>query len=667
MEIKTTKCIVMSRVSTTIQDLDVQEEECIQMAMRDGYSQENMILIPRVGESARKVGEIIKVDTPRGPMEVELDRDGIWEMKKHIENDPNIDCVYVWEVSRLARRSDVLGNLLKYFEVKKVQLKIKTNHISLLHDDKSLNETNKMMIIILGQVAEQEMNVKIERFKRSKRVLAEQGRFSGGGIPYGYKVDKERGGLIVINEEEAKLVHEIYDMYESGLSQIMIAREFYCRGMFNFTLSKVNHILLCEQYIGKPVKKGKSSYFRTYPVIISQEQFDRCREIAAGNKTFVEKGKKKYYAHNLIVCSCGEKFVPGPSKVCYACKEIYRTNNPYEVHHHKCDSKLTISINIMDSLVWKVAQEAEVKYILKSAEEDKALYQKQISILDEKLNSIESRLNHLDTRFKRLGELYAMQIIETREELNEKVKEITNERQAVFQEQASYTNEREHLIDLCNGIEKYYDYDDLSKTKDKLSKISMLRDKISSITEDSQRCDIAHRHIKKITLENKEIEVEFGIAGKKVAKSRFITIELYNGEILYFQYVPFTGGKNLIMKAAADGTPISKYDFEYLPRFTDHGKKRRRANEKEKREKDFAEKFPSEKYVVSFASFTAYLGLKDKTTYKLVNHGFLSECKEWINNREAAFNKEKCIELARANADSNKWARIILSNLGIDQ
>ena len=29
----------MSRVSTTIQDMDIQEEECIQMAKNDGYAE----------------------------------------------------------------------------------------------------------------------------------------------------------------------------------------------------------------------------------------------------------------------------------------------------------------------------------------------------------------------------------------------------------------------------------------------------------------------------------------------------------------------------------------------------------------------------------------------------------------------------------------------------
>lgn len=63
----------MSRVSTNFQELDIQEEECINLALADGYSKENMILVPRKGEYARKIGEIITVETPRGPYKSNYD------------------------------------------------------------------------------------------------------------------------------------------------------------------------------------------------------------------------------------------------------------------------------------------------------------------------------------------------------------------------------------------------------------------------------------------------------------------------------------------------------------------------------------------------------------------------------------------------------------------
>lgn len=171
----------MTRVSTDLQELDIQEEECIKMAVADGYinDKEHIILIPRLGESARKIGEIETVKTRRGLVDIELDRDGIWDMKEHIRLDPEIDCVYIWEVSRLARRMEILTPLLKYFADKKIQLKIKTSGIEFLNPDKSVNSASKMTIEILGEVAEQEMDIKIKRFKRTKKVMAEQGRYAG--------------------------------------------------------------------------------------------------------------------------------------------------------------------------------------------------------------------------------------------------------------------------------------------------------------------------------------------------------------------------------------------------------------------------------------------------------------------------------------------------------
>ena len=44
-------------------------------------------------------------------------------------------------------------------------------------------------------------------------------------MPYGYRVDEERGNLIVIDEDEASVIRTIFDLYEAGLSQPRIAVE----------------------------------------------------------------------------------------------------------------------------------------------------------------------------------------------------------------------------------------------------------------------------------------------------------------------------------------------------------------------------------------------------------------------------------------------------------
>ena len=652
----------MSRVSTNFQELDIQEEECINLALADGYSKENMILVPRKGESARKIGEIITVETPRGPLEIELDRDGIWDMKKRIETDSQIDCVYIWEVSRLARRMEVLTSLLKYFADRQIQLIVKTNGIRYLDDDKSVNPASKMTLEILGELAEQEMDIKIKRFKRSKKALAEQGRYAGGKIPYGYRVDKEHGNIFVIDDYEASVVHEIFNLYESGVTQTHIAEEFYKRGKFEINLTKVNNILTNEQYTGRPVKNGWSSYYRSYPIIISPEQFDLCRKIALENNTFANKCRRIYYAHRLIVCKCGRFWSAGPSKVMYRCAEAHRSGHVYEVHQVQCNYRCSISINIIDSILWKLAQDAEVEYILNLAAEDKAKYQERIKVLDEKLSFIDARLEEQDNKKSRVVESYIDGHI-SKEIRDTKFKIIDNERKKILKEQASFINEKEHLVSLLMNLDSRFNLDEVDTIVTELDKIIKLKELISNISDDKERFDIIHRHIRKVTIENRVIDYNFKVRKTKTARTKFITVTFYNGVERFFHSLSFDGGQRVVLEANADGVVFQKFEYEYLRRLIDEKKIERRKKERTERIQRLAERFPEDKYIFSFDKLKDFLGIKEKTAYKLVNHGFLGPAKEIIKGRDAAFNKEKCIELVKAEADKNKWAKFILDYL----
>ena len=87
------KAIALIRVSTIHQDLNQQTEAVIAEIKKDGYSQDTIILIEEK-ESA------VKLDAES--------RLGINRMKKAIEEDASINAVYVFELSRLSRRPDVL-------------------------------------------------------------------------------------------------------------------------------------------------------------------------------------------------------------------------------------------------------------------------------------------------------------------------------------------------------------------------------------------------------------------------------------------------------------------------------------------------------------------------------------------------------------------------------
>ena len=60
-------------------------------------------------------------------------------MKELLETD-EYDCVFAWEISRIARRKKILFSILEYLTTKGIQLIIKEPRIRLLKDDRTIDE-----------------------------------------------------------------------------------------------------------------------------------------------------------------------------------------------------------------------------------------------------------------------------------------------------------------------------------------------------------------------------------------------------------------------------------------------------------------------------------------------------------------------------------------------
>ena len=101
------RAIILSRVSTQQQDLTQQTDEVLREVHKDGFSDDNIIIIEDK-ESAIKLSE--------------EERRGLNRMKCEINEDPNIKCVYIYELSRLSRRQLVLFSIRDYLVERNIQL-----------------------------------------------------------------------------------------------------------------------------------------------------------------------------------------------------------------------------------------------------------------------------------------------------------------------------------------------------------------------------------------------------------------------------------------------------------------------------------------------------------------------------------------------------------------
>ena len=632
------RIILFTRVSTEQQHLESQEDSLRRAAIFDGWSEADMKVIGKK-ESAIKLEE--------------EEREGLKELDAELAKG-DVDTIYIFELSRLSRRPDVLFKKRKEFLEAKVQLKCLNPSFNLLTPDRTQYDSNAALVFSLfATMAEQEMIQKKVRFHRGRRKLAEEGKYNGGNIPYGYRIDYEQGKLIVIDEQDAAVVREVFNLYESGISQPKLAAEFYRRGNKKMTISFINNILNNDRYTGRKHVYPGSSFERVYPVIITPEQFDRCRKIAKENNTVLRKERNIYYASRLIRCQlCGCFWSASGSKVNYHCYDAFNVMRKYDHYTTpQCTCRLSISINIMDSLLWHVAQKAETEYLLNAAAEDKQKYHDRIDVLDQFLEAIGGRNAELDKKRARIVESYIDGDID-KEQRNKKFEKIDLERRDILLEQANYQTEKDHIISLLEGINDKYDISDVTGIVDQLDKITTLQKKINAITDDTERTTIVHRHVKKVTIANSQTEYTFGI-GRKLAPTRFITIEFYNGKVEYYHYLSNTGKGGVVLKSNADGVPFEKIVLEYLDRFVDTKKRERHQKEREERKAEKDNLYPESKYVFSYSGLSKFLGCGLSTAFRYAETlGILKPADVGIYRKEHVFEKKTVIKLLRTIVES---------------
>lgn len=538
------KAILFLRVSTTSQIWEQQVASVKRLAYNDGFTDNDIVTIG-ANESAIKLND--------------EERKSIQELFDYIENGVNggyVDTVYIFEISRIARRMDVLYKVRDKLVKNKIQLKCVEPNFVLLKDDRSdIGEMANIQLALLGAMAEQEMKTKKARFAKARELKAERGEFFGGSVPLGYKTDG-KGGKIIIDEEGARMVRQIFDWYEQGYSQTRIAREL--QNEFpnrKFMLSFVTRVLSNELYVGIVrdagtecvSKEGKVyktyKYKRQLPPIISREQFERCREIAKENFHQRRASKYVYYGYRLLRCPrCGGRWGVGNQRGAYYCRNAYNTQRDISNFGPiACDYKHSIGINLMDSFLWHLATILEAKYIIENDKQQRLNYAKQIKEHERQITLLERENTEHSTKIERATDAYIDGRL-SKERYNTKVAEINRD---IDKNNADIVQHRYHidkLHDLINEITNKGTYTSgtgekvVIKVKDIQQWIDTLR---NTITTDEGRFELVHKHIKQVIVNVEKQGLYLTKDGvEKTAMIKEFVIDTYNGEQMKFYYVP---------------------------------------------------------------------------------------------------------------------------------
>lgn len=661
------KAVLFVRVSTEKQTLESQIEALKRTAFIDGYSDSDLIVIAKK-ESGVKLKE--------------SEREGLNELKSVIiEND--VDCVYIFELSRLSRDPMTLYSVRdKIFKDNKVQLKCLKPTFSLLEEPErtKFDAMGSLVFSIFGCFAEQEVIEKKERFHRGKAQKAIEGKYSGGTVPYGYEIDANKDNLLVINHDEADIIHTIFDLYEAGYSLSRISQELRERGLKyqnyvnkkrspekDFGIWFVHQILTAELLTGRKTKGATASFARSYPAIISEAQFDRCRKIAEDNNTSFGKVERIFLAKGLIRCpECGANFRAYSSKIHYSCPNALMSSNVRRLNNLEdrrlCSNNICISISAMDALLWHVAVMKECEFMLGSAISDKSEFEHQIAILKEKIDAIQPRLDDIAGKRSRIVDAFIEGEITKETELK-KFAELDEQKQAILRQKVEYEQKVEYFQSRIADIMNFYSMESLEAgdLADSMENALRIREKIEATATDEEKSRLVHKHIKEVNVEKQTIVYTFNEKKVKEAPAKYVTITFYDGTQQYFHFISTDGKGGHWIDSDIDGNVLGDLPINIERKITNQTKLRIRAKEKERKKAAFESIYsPDRLYLYGCREMAEYLCLSKNSIQRFCKEGFFKDALSKYGKKTYILDAERALEIMRASEEA--WIKKAVQN-----
>lgn len=661
------KAVLFVRVSTEKQTLESQIEALKRTAFIDGYSDSDLIVIAKK-ESGVKLKE--------------SEREGLNELKSVIiEND--VDCVYIFELSRLSRDPMTLYSVRdKIFKDNKVQLKCLKPTFSLLEEPErtKFDAMGSLVFSIFGCFAEQEVVEKKERFHRGKAQKAIEGKYSGGTVPYGYEIDANKDNLLVINHDEADIIHTIFDLYEAGYSLSRISQELRERGLKyqnyvnkkrspekDFGIWFVHQILTAELLTGRKTKGATASFARSYPAIISEAQFDRCRKIAEDNNTSFGKVERIFLAKGLIRCpECGANFRAYSSKIHYSCPNALMSSNVRRLNNLEdrrlCSNNICISISAMDALLWHVAVMKECEFMLGSAISDKSEFEHQIAILKEKIDAIQPRLDDIAGKRSRIVDAFIEGEITKETELK-KFAELDEQKQAILRQKVEYEQKVEYFQSRIADIMNFYSMESLEAgdLADSMENALRIREKIEATATDEEKSRLVHKHIKEVNVEKQTIVYTFNEKKVKEAPAKYVIITFYDGTQQYFHFISTDGKGGHWIDSDIDGNVLGDLPINIERKITNQTKLRIRAKEKERKKAAFESIYsPDRLYLYGCREMAEYLCLSKNSIQRFCKEGFFKDALSKYGKKTYILDAERALEIMRASEEA--WIKKAVQN-----
>ncbi|WP_412547077.1 recombinase family protein [Peribacillus simplex] len=224
------------------------------------------------------------------------------QLKKLLSELDLYDVVLVYKLDRLSRSVADINDLLQTFEQNSVSFKSATEPYD------TTTAQGNLLINIFASLAQFEREQLAERVQMGMMKKATLGERNGGKAPYGYTL---KDGNLIIKEDEARYVRDIFRLYNSGKGMRSIVMYLNQLGV-NKDLRSIGRILENPVYSGKLRWANKSkmdvvlSNVLTHQPIIDTDLFEKTQQLRMQRTKEGKKSTSSYHFSGVLKCKrCG--------------------------------------------------------------------------------------------------------------------------------------------------------------------------------------------------------------------------------------------------------------------------------------------------------------------------------------------------------------------------
>lgn len=426
------KVAIYTRVSTDHEDqlssLKNQREYYIRYCHERGYEIYNIYADEGLSATSAKREKFLEMLYDAG-LDVTIKRNGKIEFEIS-ERKPKFEMIITKDVSRFSRNINAI-EIARALRKNNVHIFFENANLSTKMDDWEFR-LGLFLLFSQQESIDRSKKVRFSYIQRSKK-----GKYRMSVPLFGYQYNEETNEY-VINEEEAKIVRMIFDMYvNQNVGTNTIAHELNQRGIKtrrgkNWDGVAIKRLLKNEKYIGKvilnrytkpdvtssgrKIERDPSEWIvleNAIPAIIDRETFDkaqeileqRVREMPNGNKKGTKIVKNIFYK-KLICAKCGSYFTMVTTK-----KERKKLNTVIQDHIYFCRNRRIrgicdmkgISHSTLEREIMNFAQSKILHEMIKKKDYEQQMYEMLMKIQKRKQENIEKERQRIQDQIDEIS------------------------------------------------------------------------------------------------------------------------------------------------------------------------------------------------------------------------------------------------------------------------